>query len=92
MTAADVRAVLLRELHRIAPEVRPETLDPRLPLRDQVDIDSMDFLNFLIAARRELGVDVPEADYGRLRTLDACVEYFTSRRPHAEPAAHPDRK
>ena len=61
------------------PTRRPDDLDPAAGLREQIDIDSMDFLNFMIALHRVLGVDVPEADYARLRTLDACVDYFAAR-------------
>ena len=87
MTRDEVKAALLRELAKIAPEAAPQDIDPAVPLRDQVDIDSMDFLNFMIALRRALGVDVPEADYGKLRTLDACVDYFASRTAASAPAA-----
>lgn|GEM_PF-1686790 len=45
-------------------------------LRDQLDIDSMDFLNFLIALHQEFGVDVPESDAGKLGSIDACVGYL----------------
>ena len=79
MNRDEVKATLLRELAKIAPEVEPQDIDPTVALRDQVDIDSMDFLNLMIAMRRSLGVDVPESDYGKLRTLDACIAYFASR-------------
>ena len=46
-----------------------------VPLRDQVDLDSMDWLNFLVALHAKLGIDIPEADYGRLVTLDGVVLY-----------------
>ncbi|HVA57655.1 MAG: acyl carrier protein [Gemmatimonadaceae bacterium] len=79
MTREQIRAVLLQALSRIAPEVAPSEIDPATSLREQVDIDSMDFLNLMIALRRDLGVDVPETDYGKLRSLDDCVEYFLAR-------------
>jgi acyl carrier protein len=52
-----------------------------VPLRDQVDIDSMDFLNFLIELNHDLHVDVPEVDYAQLRTLDTAVPYLAARLP-----------
>ena len=52
---------------------------PTCGLRDQLDIDSMDFLNFVIALHEELHVDIPEADYPRLQTLDDFVDYLTAR-------------
>ena len=76
MDEHELRATLVSLLQRVAPEVEPGTLDPRLPLREQVDLDSMDFLNFLISVHERLGVDIPEADYGRLRCLDDRVAYL----------------
>ena len=49
-------------------------------LRDQLDLDSMDFLNFLIAVDEHVGVDIPERDYGKLRTLNDCGRYLQERR------------
>jgi len=45
-------------------------------LRDAIDLDSMDFLNFVIALHERTGVDIPEADYPRLRTLDGAIAYL----------------
>ncbi|HUX33514.1 MAG TPA: acyl carrier protein [Gemmatimonadaceae bacterium] len=85
MTRDQIRATLLEALSRIAPEVGAADIDPAANLRDQIDIDSMDFLNFMILLRQTLGVDVPETDYPTLRTLDACVDYFAAKQ--AAPAA-----
>jgi acyl carrier protein len=75
-TSADIRDVVLRALTSIAPEIDPQSLDGGIPIRDQVDLDSMDYLNFMIAVSTELGVDIPEAHYTRLATLDSAVEYL----------------
>ena len=75
---ADIRAAVLRALRQIAPEVDPGTLRPEVSLRDQVDLDSMDFLNFVIGIAQSLGVQIPEADYPRLATLDGCVAYLAA--------------
>lgn len=77
MDRATIRNALLDALHAIAPEVASADIAGDRPLRDQVELDSMDFLNFLIRVHDKLGVDVPEADAARLVTLDdfvACVE------------------
>ena len=79
MTSTDIKAAVFRALARVAPEIDPSTIKPDLGLRDQVDIDSMDFLNFLIELHRELGVDIPESDYPRLRTLDHLISYLAPR-------------
>lgn len=64
----------------IAPDVDPATVLPGVDFRDQFDFDSMDTLNFAIALHRELGVDVPEADYSQLASLDKCVAYLAARK------------
>ncbi len=81
MNADDLRPAVLRALRRVAPEADPDVLDPEVPLREQLDIDSMDFLNFLIGIHRELGVEIPEADYPRLTTLDQILAYLAEQRP-----------
>lgn len=75
----DLRAVILRTLGEIAPEAELASLKPDVGFRDQLDIDSMDFLNFVIALHEELHVEIPEADYPQLSTLDGCVAYLTAR-------------
>ena len=72
-------ATVLGILRAIAPEVEPDTLDPTRPLRHQVDLDSMDWLNFLVALHERLGVDIPEADYAQLVTLDNVLDYLQAK-------------
>jgi acyl carrier protein len=79
MNRQQLRATVLDVLGQIAPEADPASIDPRVSLRDQLDIDSMDFLNFLIALDKQLHVEIPERDYGQLTTLDACVDYLLAR-------------
>ena len=79
MTREEIRATVLRLLSEIAPEAELGGLHPDENLRDQLDIDSMDFLNFLTAISHELGVEIPERDYGELLTLDGCVAYLVAR-------------
>ena len=74
-----IRKAVEEVLRRIAPEVSPGDLDARRPLRDQVDLDSMDWLNFLVALRERLGVDIPEADYSKLVSLDDVVAYLEAK-------------
>ncbi len=84
MTPAGIDALALRQvvfdtLRRIAPELSPDELQPTMPLRDQVDLDSMDWLNFLVALHQKLGVEIPEADYRKLGTLDQLLRYLTAK-------------
>jgi len=79
MTDKDIRATVLAILEQLAPEADMSLLRPDVRLRDQLDLDSMDFLNFLIAVDAEMNVDIPEADYPRLRTLDDIVAYIEAK-------------
>lgn len=78
MTPDEIRAAVLRAVHRVAPEADPAALEPDVPLRDQLDLGPLDFLRFVIELHESLGVDVPEADYASLATLDDCVEYLAA--------------
>ena len=79
MNASEVRSGVLAELRRIAPELEEPGIDPARPLREQVDLDSMDWLNFIVALHERFRVDIPESDYQRLGTLDATVAYLQAR-------------
>ncbi len=78
-----IRTEVLAALCEVAPEVDPAQLSGSRPLRQQVDLDSMDWLNVIIGWHRRLGVDIPEADYARLTTLEAVVAYLAERRRSA---------
>jgi len=79
MTKDDIRAAVLDALSSVAPEGDYERLKPDRPLRDQLDIDSYDFLNVVVHLHDQLGVDIPEADYQQLGTLDATVAYLAAK-------------
>jgi acyl carrier protein len=79
MSEQDIKALVVRELGNIAPEVDAATVDPDADLREELDIDSMDFLNFIIAVHKALDVDIPEADYPKLVTLNGAVAYLTAK-------------
>jgi len=78
MTDDEIRQVVLRLLAQVAPEADMAAIKPEVRLRDQIDIDSMDALNFLIAIDAELHVDIPEADYPKLTTLDNITAYLSA--------------
>jgi acyl carrier protein len=79
MNDSEIRALLREELSNIAPEMDLSALEPSADVREALDIDSMDFLNFVIAVHHRLGVDIPELDYPKLLTLDRAAEYLASR-------------
>ncbi len=78
MTRGEIKQAVLRILGTIAPEADLAALKPDVAFRDQLDIDSMDFLNFVIALDKELQVDIPETDYPKVATLNGCVEHLSS--------------
>jgi len=78
---AQLKDAVLEALYSVAPEAEGEPINPGASLRDQLDIDSMDFLNFLVALKDAVGVEVPEADYTQVATLDDCVRYLAARLP-----------
>ena len=78
MTKEEIRSTVLRLLGEIAPEADLNRLKPDVSFRDQLDIDSMDFLNFVIALDEELHLSIPESDYAKLSSLNSSVELLSS--------------
>ncbi len=81
MTPDRIRATVLEVLGKIAPELDASNLAPAVDFREQLDLDSMDFLNFAIGLSKAFGVDIPEADYRKLSTLDGCVAWLAAKAP-----------
>jgi len=79
VTREQIKSVLWDVLGAIAPEVDLDAVAPDKPFRDQVDIDSFDFLNVVIALHEKLGVDIPETDYARLMTLRSTLDYLADK-------------
>ena len=80
MTDDEIRTIVLTAIGDVAPEVDATRIDPDAPLRDQLDLDSMDVLNIMIALHDALHVDIPETDYPKLVTLNGAVAYLAHRR------------
>lgn len=78
MKHADVRTVISRSLRRIAPEADLASVDGTAPLQDELDLDSMDFLNLMIAIYEQTGVEIPERDYPSVAHLDGLIDYLAS--------------
>jgi len=76
MNEAEIRRAVLEALGEVAPEADLAVLRDEVDLRDQLDVDSMDYLNFIIGLHERTGVDIPERDYARLGTIRACVAYL----------------
>ncbi len=76
MTAEELKAIIFKLLGQIAPEADFAALKPTQDIRETLDIDSFDFLNFLIALAEQVGVEIPEKDYGQVNTLQGLVDYL----------------
>lgn len=76
MTESEIKRVVQNALNNIAPEADLDAIDPAKDLRAQIDVDSVDFLNFVIGLHKELNVEIPDADVPKLTTLNGCVDYL----------------
>lgn len=79
MNREDVRAAIVAEVERIAPNTKGMAWDAKQSLRDQAELDSMDFLRFVEAVHRVFGIEVPERDYARVDSLAGCTDYVLAR-------------
>jgi len=80
MNDFDIGTMVREELSNIAPEADLATIDPAADLREALDIDSMDLLNFVTAIHQRLGIDIPEIDYPKLATLSSMIAYLKKKR------------
>lgn len=79
MKDAELISQVVAIIRTVAPEVEEGELVANRPLREQVDLDSMDWLRVIIGVHEKLKVDIPEADYGKLRSLDDWASYLAPR-------------
>ncbi|MGW8288450.1 MAG: acyl carrier protein, partial [Desulfobulbales bacterium] len=75
MTIDEIREVILEIIQDIDDEADLDNLDSGEALRDQLDLDSMDFLDIVMELRKRYQIQIPEEDYPQLATLDSCVNY-----------------
>jgi acyl carrier protein len=80
MTDDELKRAIEEAISAIAPEAEFDLLDPDEPLREVLDLDSMDFLNVVIGLHEALGIDIPEADYPKLSTVNGAVAYLKAQR------------
>ncbi|MEX0824891.1 MAG: acyl carrier protein [Pirellulaceae bacterium] len=76
MTPAEIRSVIIDILQDIAPDEELDDLDNSIPFRDQLELDSMDFLDIVMELRKRYRVQIPEEDYGHLASMDSTVSYL----------------
>ncbi|GAB1721301.1 MAG: acyl carrier protein [Nitrospira sp. CR1.1] len=77
---ADNREQILRLLGEIAPEADLASINPEVSFRDQLDLDSMDFLNFVVAIHKAFHLEIPETDYPKYMTLNGCLAQLSAAR------------
>ena len=89
----DARTAVIASLATVAPEADLDRLAPDADLRDELDLDSMDFLNFVVGVHDRTGVEVPDRDYPQLLTLAACIHYVDAALASRDAAAaHQDQQ
>ncbi len=76
MTRGEVKKAVTDIIEEILPEGDCSGIDPEKKLRDQLELDSMDFLDIVMELRKKYKIEVPEADYGKLASLNSCIEYL----------------
>ncbi len=81
MSPGDARREVYAALTEIAPDCDPTTVDPRRPIREQIELDSMDQLNVMIALGEATGVEIPERDYSHVNSIDGLVTYLVAHSP-----------
>ncbi|MGD0289237.1 MAG: acyl carrier protein [Candidatus Binataceae bacterium] len=79
MNEEEIKTIVVQQLRQIAPEIDVSQIDFAIDLREQVDFDSMDILNLVVAIHEATGVEIPEADYPQMVSLDGCIRYLRSR-------------
>lgn len=81
MNREEIKGVIIEIIEDIDEDADLESIKPDVALRDQLDLDSMDFLDIVMELRKRYKLQIPEADYPQLATLDSCVNYLE---PHLQ--------
>ena len=86
MSEQELRDAVIRALTNVAPDSDPTTIDPDAEIAEQLDLDSMDFLNVLVVIAEQTGIEIPERDYPKLSTLSNAVAYLAAAQKHGASA------
>lgn len=79
MKEDEIKKLVFQLLKQIAPDTEPTTLQPDENIREALDIDSFDTLQFLVSLNEKLGIEIPEEDYGKITTLKTLVDYILDK-------------
>jgi acyl carrier protein len=82
MKPEEAKAIIFQVLGDIAPEIDPMTVNHSLDLTEQLDLDSIDYLNWMLGISESVGIDIPQRDVSRFLTIDGAAEYVVG---HASP-------
>lgn len=80
MTEEEIKKIIYQSLKHIAPDTEPSALQPDENIRETLNIDSFDSLQFIVALNEKLGIEIPEQDYGKIATLKALVSYILDKK------------
>lgn len=79
MNIEEIQKIVITAIHEVAPEVEQERIDPDGDIREECDLDSMDYFNYLIALKHSTGVSIAETDYHKVRTLNTMCQYLAQK-------------
>ena len=80
MKEQEIKDIIIASLKKIAPDTEPEKLNPEDNIRETLAIDSFDFLRFIVILDKQLGINTPEEDYGKIRTISSLIAYIGSKK------------
>jgi acyl carrier protein len=81
MNEEEIKEIVFQLLKKIAPDTEPSTLKPDENIRETLNIDSFDSLQFIVALNKKTGIEIPEEDYGKIATLQALTTYIKNKKP-----------
>ena len=81
MNEEEIKEIIFQLLKKIAPDTEPSTLKPDENIRETLNIDSFDSLQFIVALNKKTGIEIPEEDYGKIATLQALLAYIKNKKP-----------
>ena len=79
MNEDQIKQIIFQLLKKIAPDTEPSQLKPDENIRETLNIDSFDSLQFLVALNEKIGIEIPEQDYGKVGTLNALIQYLLEK-------------
>ncbi len=81
MNEEEIKEIVFQLLKNIAPDTEPSRLKPDENIRETLNIDSFDSLQFIVALNKKTGIEIPEEDYGKIATLQALLAYIKNKKP-----------